>query len=336
MQTESSALATLAWAARGKAVAAKSSRELAESWMLSHGAPERAIRLINKAAVSGGTSSDVLGTGIALGPWSDAMRTASAFYRVLDDGGFTRIPMHRRVGLVTSAPSAGVVAEGVAIPVSTIVLNNVLLSPVKAGGLIVLTDELLLAVDAAGQAAFSRTLQGVLAAAVDAAFVNIVATGATPISSVSPNKDLRAALNAVNLVGLARPYWLAAVDVGKFASTLPTFQPAFAAASATGGELANLPLLVSSGVPSGSLYLIDAAGIAADAAGPEIAVSREADIVMDSAPAASSAAPTAASAVSMFATNSFAVKASAVFGAARLRADAVAVVTGITGTTWAA
>lgn len=330
-----SALATLAWIARGKAVAAKSSREVAESWMATHGAPERAIRLI-KAPVGGGVSSDALGTGIALGPWSDAMRTASAYYRILDDGGFTRIPMHRRVGMVTSAPSAGVIAEGVAIPVSTIVLNNVTLLPVKAGGLIVLTDELLLAVDAAGQASFSRSLQGVLAAAVDTAFVNIVATGVTPITSTTPNKDLRAALNAVNMVGLARPYWLAATDVGKFASSLPTFQPAFAAASATGGELANLPMLVSSGVPSGTLYLLDASGVAADASGPEIAVSREADVVMDSAPAASSAAPTAASAVSMFTTDSHAVKATAVFAAAKLRADAVALVTGITNTTWAA
>jgi hypothetical protein len=40
--------------------------------------------------------------------------------------------------------------------------------------------------------------------------------------------------------------------------------------------------------------------------------------------------------VSMYATNSIAVKAMAIFGAAKLRSDAVAVVNGITGSTWAA
>lgn len=156
------------------------------------------------------------------------------------------------------------------------------------------------------------------------------------ITSTGPTKDLRAALAQVNMAGIARPYWIASTDVGKFGSTLATFSPAFAAASVVGGELANLPLLVSSGVPSGTLYLVDAAGIAADAVGPTVAVSSNADLQMDSSPTMSSATPTATTAVSMFATNSSAVKAVAVFGAAKLRADAVAVVTGITTTTWAA
>jgi hypothetical protein len=264
------------------------------------------------------------------------MRTASAFFRILSDNGFTRIPLQRRVGMITSAPSAGLLAEGAAIPLSQIVVNNVTLTAIKAAGLIALSEELLLAVDAAGQASFSRSLQAVLAAAVDTAFIGVIGTGTTPVTSVSPNKDLRALLVAVNMAGIARPYFIASVDVGKFASSLPTFLPAFAAASATGGELCNLPLLVSSGVPAGTLYLIDGAGIAADAGPPEVTVSAEADVQMDTAPTGSSATPTPATMVSMYATNNVAVKAMAIFGAAKLRADAVAVVTGITTTTWAA
>src|SRR4029077_8282967 len=127
MQTEPSALAALSWIARGKAFVAKSNRITAEDWMRSCGAPERAIRVIKSPVGGGPTATIDVSTGLEIGAWSDAMRTASAYYRILNDGGFTKIPMHRRIGMVTSSPSAGVVAEGVAIPVSQIVLNNVTL-----------------------------------------------------------------------------------------------------------------------------------------------------------------------------------------------------------------
>lgn len=339
MQSEISALATLGWVARAKAVVSKRGYDDAVSFLAAQHLPAPVAR-IAKAAIGAAVTGPGLGTpfeGIAIGPFSDSMRTASAFYRLWSDGALTKIPMMRRVGMVTSAPAAvGVVAEGAAVPLSKIVIGNLILSPIKCAGLIALSDELLLAVDAGGQAMFSRQLQAVLSAAVDTAFVDVIDTGTTPIASVGPTKDLRAALAAVNMAGIARPYWIAAQDVGKFASTLATFFPAFQAASSVGGELANLPLLVSSGVPNGTLYLVDAAGIAADAEPPTVAVSTNADLQMDTAPSGSSATPTAASMVSMFSTNSTAVKATAIFGSAKLRSDAVAVITSISSTTWAA
>jgi hypothetical protein len=339
MPPESSALAVLSWVARGKAVAQKSTFDDAVHWLAANRAPEQAQRIYKASIGAGSTTNSTLGSeGIAIGAFSDSMRTASAFYRILSDNGFTRVPMQTRVGMVTSSPTAGVVAEGAGIPVSRVVLNNVVLAPIKAAALIVVTTELLLDVGAVGQACFSRELQSVVAAAVDTAFVDIVDTGTTPITSTSPTKDLRAALLAVNSTGIARPYWIAAEDVGKFASTLSTAAagPAFAAASAVGGELANLPMLVSSGVPSGTLYLVDATGIAADGGPVTVDVSTQADVMMDTAPSMNSTTPTAAAMTSMFQTNSTALRALAIFGAAKIRSNAVAVVTGITTTTWAA
>ena len=143
--------------------------------------------------------------------------------------------------------------------------------------------------------------------------------------------DLRTALLAVNTVGAAKLYWVAAPDVAKKASTLADTAggDAFAAMSATGGELANLPAIVSSGVPAGSLYLIDASGIVADGGPVTVTATGQADVLMDTAPVMSSAVPTAAQMVNMFQTNSTALKANAWFGAEVLRDDAVAVVTGI-------
>ena len=77
-------------------------------------------------------------------------------------------------------------------------------------------------------------------------------------------------------------------------------------------------------------------GIAADGGPVSVDVSVQADVLMDTAPSMNSTMPTAATLVNMFQTNSTALKAVAVFGAAKIRSNAVAVVTGITTTTWAA
>jgi HK97 family phage major capsid protein len=239
--------------------------------------------------------------------------------------------------MLSSTPTGAVTAEGKATPVSKVVINNVQLVPSKVTALIVCTDELLTRVDAAGQALFSRELLGAISDAVDAAFVSTIATGVTPITSTGPMPDLRAALAAVNFVGQARPYWLAHPATAGLMSTLTATKggPGTSAASVVGGELANLPLLTSTGVPTGSLYLIDGSGLAVNAETPTVDVSQEADIEMSTTPASASDTPTAAQMVSMFTTNSTALLATAWVAFQRLRTNAVAVVTGITATTWA-
>lgn len=330
---EISAVATLGWIARYKAIARKSHASEARDFMAAQRVPE----LVQRAAIGAGDSSMVPADGISIGAWSDSARTTSAFYRILADGAFVRLPMNARVGLITSAASAGVVAEGKSIPVSKVVLGNVTLTPQKVGALVVVTDTLLLATGSE-QSVFNRELLSVISAAVDTAFVDKIDTGLTPITSSGPLADLRAAMTAVTGGGLARPYWIASTDVGKLASTLGTTKggSATAAASMVGGELANLPLLVSSGVPAGTLYLVDAAQVAANGEAPTLEVSGQADIEMNTTPGGASDVPTAVSMVSMFQTNSTALKSTAIIACEKLRSTAVSVVTGITSTTWAA
>ena len=95
--------------------------------------------------------------------------------------------------------------------------------------------------------------------------------------------------------------------------------------SASGGELANLPAIVASGVPAVSLYLIDASGIAADAGPPTVEMSRQATVEMNTTPTGGASAVQ----TSLFQTNSVALRATAWFGAQVLRSGAVAVITGI-------
>jgi hypothetical protein len=337
MQPETTpAIATLGWVARAHAVASKSYAGAAEDFLAAHRVPEAAQR-IYKAAI-GASDSSMAPPGISLGQWSDSARTVSAFYRIMADGGFVRTPMHAKVGMVSSAASAGVVTEGRSVPASKIILGNVLLVPQTVAALVVVTDSLLLATDAGSQSVFNRELLGAISSAIDSAFLDRIDNGLTPITSTGTLADLRAALLAVTSTGLPRLYWIASVDVGKLASTMSVTKggSATVAASAVGGELCNLPLLISSGCPAGTLYLVDAAQVAANGEAPTLAISTQADIQMDSTPSMDSTVPTAAAMVSMFATNSTALLSTAIFACEKLRASAVSVVTGITATTWAA
>src|SRR5262245_60345915 len=105
-QPEPSGLATLAWIARGKALAAKTNAADARDWMDANGAPTRA-----KAAVGAGTTTDsTLGSEqIRIGEWSASARSVSAFFTMWDAGAFIRVSMKSRVSMLTSAPTAGVV-----------------------------------------------------------------------------------------------------------------------------------------------------------------------------------------------------------------------------------
>jgi hypothetical protein len=333
-----SAAAVLGWIARGQAVASRGYPGDAANWLAANGAPERAQRIV-KAAIGAGTTTDSdLGSyGISIGQWSEACRTRSVFYRLLADGAFVAMPMYTPIGIAVGTLSGALVDEGAGTPVGKVKIGNVQLLPHKAVALIVVTQELLRDVSSAGQTLFNRELLGAISDAVDSAvFEMLIDTSSPSIASTSPLADLRAALLAVNSVGLARLYWVAAPDVAKLASTLSITDggPAFAAASATGGELANLPLLVSSGLGAGTLALLNGSGIAANGLAPVVSVSTQADIAMDTAPPMNATTPTPAQMVSMFQTNSAAVKAIAEFAVEKLRDDAVTTVTGINATTW--
>ena len=116
------------------------------------------------------------------------------------------------------------------------------------------------------------------------------------------------------------------MDVAKRLSTFPEILPN---ASAVGGEVLNLPLLVSSAAEAGSLRLIDASGIAADAGTIEISASAQTDIEMADNPTQSALTGVGSNMVSMFTTNGVALKAIVSFAAAEiLRDDCIAKIEG--------
>jgi HK97 family phage major capsid protein len=331
---EASALATLGWITRIKAYTARTTAADAEAWATAAGAPLAAMRL-SKAAIGSGASGD-LGTygGLGISSWIESARTASAFYRLIADNAVRRLPMQSRA-VVLSGATAAVVDEGKAIPVSKISLVPVNLVPVKVSGITIQTNEALRNIGSAGQMALNRELLSVASTAVDGKFLSVVATGAPTsasagVTAVNAYHDLRTALLSV-ATDNARPYIICAVDVAAKASTLSDTAgaPAFPAMSASGGEMANLPALVSSAVPPGELHVIDAASVAADALAPMVDVSVQGDIEMSTTPTMDATTPTSVQLVSLWQCDLTAIRINAEFGVQALRTTAAYKITAI-------
>src|SRR5262245_25795407 len=104
MPPEPSAIATLGWIARAKALASKTNHGTAVEWLAANRAPDQVQRVFKAAIGAGSTTDSDLAFGINIGAWSDSLRTRSAFYRILADAAFTRVPAHQRVGVITSTP----------------------------------------------------------------------------------------------------------------------------------------------------------------------------------------------------------------------------------------
>ncbi len=294
-----------------------------DPWLERSNCPDR-VRRIVKAPV-GAISATGGDYRFIVSAFVESLRTRSVFARLLD-GGMTRIPMWKRVGFTSANATGWVVGEGKPKPLSSITLTSQILTPTKVAALVTLTEEAVRDVGAAGQAFFTRELRGAVSDTVDAKFFEILSDGLSTGSLIPSagndvtaiKADLRAAMMAITTGGNSALFWVMASDVAKAASTFPEIFPAM---SPQGGEMTNLPALVTTALDDGVLVLIDASGIAGDLDDIAVRGSNQADIEMADASLAQDATTgTGASMVSMFQTDGLALLAETSFrcrGAAR-------------------
>jgi hypothetical protein len=322
--------ANFAWYCRSLMLAEKQGIPLSDITV--RGAPERVQRILKNVpggtTVSGNWGNELVSNDFAtmIGAFTDSLRNRSVFYRLLD-GGFTRVPLRTRAAVVTTG-ATGSTGEGRAIPVRQLTLSAPTLQITRAAAMFVCSDELLRNVSSAGQSLFSRELRGAISDSVDAEFLNqVIDTGTLSLSSTGSDveavlADLRALLNAVDTTGNAALFWVVSSDVAKFASVLyGSGGFVFPAMSPLGGEMLNLPALVCSSLAPGTLFLVNAAGIAADSDTIEVRTSTSADIEMLADPTGNSATPVGVNTVSMFETNSAASRITVYFAAEKMRSD---------------
>jgi hypothetical protein len=301
-------------------------------------ASDKVINVL-KAVVNAHSTSDTGFTtasadyrAIATG-FVELLRSRSMFYNLLEGGNLARVPLRTRLGVVTQSATGDVLAEGVAAPVSKMALSGPALEPVKAVALIVVTDDIIKTAAPGAQALLSRELRNSVAAAVDLSFWRML-DGDDTVSipaTADPLADLRAALAAVSLTGSEDLVFLASPDVAVRASTyvnaggvrlFPLMGPA-------GGQMLNVPVLVSGALPAGTLALLDSSSVAAGSETITLDLSDSATLEMRDNPTADSVEGTPANQVSMFQTNSVAFRSVAWFAAERFRQQSFALINNV-------
>lgn len=284
-----------------------------------------------KAAVEGGGSGS--------GEWGAELVQADArftgdFIEFLDSRTvFNQLPLREVPANVTIKGQDGTgvgywVGESRAIPVSALDFSTVSLAPLKVAALAIISNEWLRDSTPAGEMLVRDGLVNAAVQRIDTTFLGALAAvagvspagllnGVTGISASGTDgdavrADIRAlydvfiaAKNAMGLYFVMNPSLAKALQL----MTNALGQKEFPDIRQTGGTLEGDPVVTGENVGGDDMILLKPSDIwKIGDGGVEVSVSRDAAIEMDNAPTGDSQAPTAASLVSMFQTESTAIK----------------------------
>jgi HK97 family phage major capsid protein/HK97 family phage prohead protease len=276
--------------------------EFAKQWKDS--TPE--VELMVKAAVAPGDTVTPAWAGVlvdfknATDEFLELLRPATILGKVT---GLRQAPFMTQVPIQTGGGTYGWVGEGAPKPVGKLALSTVALQFSKAAGIIVITQELarlsqpsaekLVRDDMiAGMAAFLdlQFIDPAVAAIANVSPASITNGAATAISTTDPFGDLHAiasyfATNQISLAGLT------VIMSEANALTMGMYRDAggarlFPGMTAAGGAAEGLTVIASNAAGSNVIGLQPSGILYADEGGVNIDVSREASVIMDSAPPA--------------------------------------------------
>jgi len=259
------------------------------------------------------------------------------------------VPFNIAIAGQTSGGTGYWTGEGKAKPLTSFAFNRQTLGFSKVAAISVITEELARFSSPSAEALIRDGLRDALVERLDidfvdpahAAIANVtpasITNGVTPLASNgSTADDIRDDIKAlmasfiasnqnVSSLALIMPN-TAALSLSLMRNALGN--PEFPSIGLKGGTLEGLPVVVSqyahTAAAGDMVIALNAAYIGlADDGAVSVEASREASLEMDSAPVGSSAAPTPATLVSMWQTNSIALKAERFINWAKLRAGAV-------------
>lgn len=262
-----------------------------------------------------------------------------------------QIPFNVKINGQVSGASAAWVGEGLAKPLTDMGFNTVELGFFKVAAIAVITDELVRFSNPSAERLVRDELARAVIERLDTDFINpakAAVAGVSPASILNGvaaipssgtdadaiNCDLQALEASFidanndpeNAVYIMRPQ--TAQVLGRLQN--PLGQSMYPGISMRGGTLLGTPVITSNYVPTGTVALINASDIyIADDGQVTVDASREATIQMDNAPTQSSVTPTATAGVSMFQTNSVAIRAERYINWARRRDSGVAHLSGV-------
>lgn len=310
--------AFVSWLSRMKALRSELGDDL-EAAAIRMGAPrDMAAKL--KAAVEGGSTtgaaSGLAGSSTYTTAFLNQMRTQSVLARIFADRLALAVPLRTRLMSMGMVTSAAVVGQGLPFPIRGLDYDNpIVVAPAKIGAAVVLTKELWRNTSSAGQAFVNSQLRAAIAAAADrflfAQLTNLETVDLTvsTFAGLPLDADLRAALLAV----------LNAVNTRAAGALVWAFSPAAAnmmtmvddprgQMNPFGGAFLGLPAIITSGLDGARLALIDAAAIGGNIEELEITSATDTVIEMEGEPTNTPITPTGAAMVSLFQTDSVAIK----------------------------
>nr|DAP67499.1 MAG TPA: Major capsid protein [Caudoviricetes sp.] len=312
-----------------------------------------------KAAVGAGTTTDPTWAG-ALVEYQDYAQDFVDFLRpqtIIGRFGqgnipaLRQVPFNIRIPAQTSGGSANWVGQGKAKPLTKFDFESITFSFAKVAAIAVLTDELIRFSNPAADALVRNALAEAVIARLDTDFINpskaevagvspaSITNGISAIPSTGdPDEDAKAAFAQFVLANLQPTggVWIMsstnALSLSMMKNALG--QKMYPEMTLLGGTFQGLPAIVSQYAGT-NLTLLNAPDIyLADDGGVAVDMSREASLEMESDPTGDSITPTGTELVSMFQTNSVAIRAERWINWKRRRTAAVAVISGVNyGTT---
>ncbi len=254
-------------------------------------------------------------------------------------GGLTRVPFNVRIAGQSAGSSAYWVGQGQPVPVSKLTTMAITLGMAKAAGLVAIDDELVRSSSPSAELLVRNDLAAAIAAFLDVQFIDpdvaavanvspasilngVTPTAASGVTEAALRTDTAALLNAwiAAKLDLSKGVWIMtpqqAMAIGDMLN--PLGQPTFPGINMMGGTFKGLPVITSQsalqvGSPTiGSIIaLVNAPEVLlADDGQVTISTSTEASIQMLDNPTNLSTGATApTTVVSMFQTNSLAIKA---------------------------
>lgn len=306
-----------------------------------------------KSAIAAGTTTDAAWAG----PLVYSENLTSEFVEYLRPqtiigkmAGLRRVPFNVRYPTQSAGSSVGWVGQGAAKKVGKLTLSYGTLGFAKAAGIVVITQELARFSSPSAELMVRDDLAAEMIYFLDAQFID---PGVAAVSNVSPASVLNGASNirqaaaiwntaanvetdvkaflstfAANEITLGGAYWVMTPDAALALSMIRTTGGenfAYPDITVDGGTWFGLPVITSNSVPhsvsAGSIVALvkPSEVFYADDGAIAVDVSTEASLEMDSAPSGTSATPTAAQLVSMFQTNSMAIRVERVVNWARRR-----------------
>ena len=314
-------------------VLAKSKGNLAVAQTLAetHYKDDAVVNGIVKAAVSAGTTQVAQWAGNLIYPEQYAGDFVELLYpqTVLGRLNLRKVPFNVRISTQSSGTSVGWVGEAAPAPVTSAGFDKIFLTWAKAYGIAVMSDELIRFSNPAAEALVQADLLKAMAKGLDLSFLSSAAavanvspagmlngvTAVTPSGTDAPSliKDIQTLVGPfiaanIDLSGaklLMSP--ARALAIGSMRNALGNKY--FPDMSAQGGTLENFPVLTSNNVSGSSIVLLipDEIYLSEDA-GPQIDISTEASIIMDTAPSQTVPGTGATFPVSMFQNNMVAVR----------------------------